>query len=219
MKLLAIIPCYNHGNYLSRTVTDVKQYCKHILVIDDGSTDSTPQEIKKLKQVEKIIHKKNKGKGAALKSGFKYAIKNNFDAVLTIDADGQHKSQDIPKFLKKARKYDVVIGSRMHNVRNMPLRRILANSISSFLLTLTTGQKISDSQSGFRLIKTKVLKNVKLEIDGYQIETELIIKAAKHNFKIGHIKIETIYGKEVSHINPIKVSLRFIKTLVKSLLR
>ena len=107
----------------------------------------------------------------------------------------------------------------MHNVRNMPLRRILANSISSFLLTLTTGQKISDSQSGFRLIKTKVLNAIKLEIDGYQIETELIIKAAKKRFKIGHVKIETIYGKEVSHINPLKVTLHFIKTLVKSLFR
>lgn len=216
MKTLALIPCYNHQRYLPNVVNEIKKYCKDILIVDDGSTDGSYNVIKNIDGAAVIRHDTNKGKGAALKTGFKYAIKQGYDSVLTIDADGQHKAFDIPNFLKKSENYSIIIGSRMHNVRNMPLRRILANSLSSFLISLKIGQKISDSQSGFRLIKTDVLKKVKLKSNDYQMETELILKAAKKGYKIGYVPIETIYGKEVSHINPFTVSYRFFKTLLKS---
>ncbi len=215
MKILALIPCYNHGKYLSHLVPQVKKYVKDILIVDDGSTDSSAAHIGKIKGIKKIRCKKNKGKGAALKIGFNYALDKGFDAVITIDADGQHKAFDIPGFIKKSRLYDIVIGSRMHNVRNMPLRRILANSVSSFMVSAITGKKVSDSQSGFRLIKTHVFKDLKLENDGYQLETELIVKAARKGYSIGHVPIETIYGVQVSHINPVTVTYRFLKTLLQ----
>ncbi|MFH2028838.1 MAG: glycosyltransferase family 2 protein [Nanoarchaeota archaeon] len=215
MNILALIPSYNHGKYLPFVVEDVKKYCKDILIVDDGSTDNTSDILQKLKDVNYITHQENKGKGAALKTGFKYAIDNKYGAVITIDADGQHKAFDIPNFIKKIPEHSMIIGSRMHNVRNMPLRRILANSISSFGVSLKTGQKIYDSQSGFRMIRTDLLKDIKLDNDGYHLETEIIIKSIKQGYNIGHINIETIYGKETSHINPLKATFRFLKTLLQ----
>ncbi|HLC96702.1 MAG TPA: glycosyltransferase family 2 protein [Candidatus Nanoarchaeia archaeon] len=213
MKLLAIIPSYNHGLHLQRVVKDIKSYCTDILVVDDGSTDIT----KNLKPTNAFLirHSRNRGKGAALKTGFGFAIHKGYDAVLTIDSDGQHKAYDIPQFIKAAQQYDLIIGSRMHNVRNMPLRRRMANSLSSFIVSILSGQYIADSQSGFRLIKTKLLRQIHLTNNGYQLETEIILKAARKGFKIGSVPIETIYGKEASHINPVTVCFRFLKTLIQ----
>ena len=214
MKILTIVPCYNAERFIEDTIADIKKYQKNVLVIDDGSTDNSYNVMKKVKGIKVLRHKHNKGKGAALKTGFRYAIKNRFDAVITIDADGQHKASDIPKFVDKIHKFDIVVGSRMHNVRNMPLRRIIANGISSFIVSLKCRQKVPDSQSGYRLIKTDVIKDVKLEQDGYQMETELLLKAAPKGYKIGWVHIKTIYGKEVSHINPFKITWRFIRVII-----
>ena len=199
MKILVIVPCFNAENFIKDTIDDIRRYQNNVLIIDDGSTDKSYDEMKDIKGIRILRHRHNKGKGAALKTGFMYAVENNFDAVITIDADGQID------------KYDIITGSRMHNVRNMPLRRILANSISSFIVTLRCRQKVPDSQSGYRMIKTDVLNDVKLEQDGYQMETELLLKASKKGYKIGSVHIKTIYGKEVSHINPFTVTWRFIR--------
>lgn len=215
MKILTIVPCYNAEKFIDDTLVDIKRYSKNILVVDDGSTDKSYDVMKKVKGIKILRHKHNKGKGAALRTGFKYAIEKKYDAVITIDADGQHKASDIPKFAAKAPEFDIVVGSRMHNVRNMPLRRILANSISSFIVSLKCRQRIPDSQSGYRLIKTKLLKDVKLEQDGYQMETEILLKAAKKGYKIGYITIKTIYGQEVSHIHPFKITWRFARIIFR----
>lgn len=214
MKILVIVPCFNAENFIKDTIDDIRRYQNNVLIIDDGSTDKSYDEMKDIKGIRILRHRHNKGKGAALKTGFMYAVENNFDAVITIDADGQHKASDIPKFTGKIDKYDIITGSRMHNVRNMPLRRILANSISSFIVTLRCRQKVPDSQSGYRMIKTDVLNDVKLEQDGYQMETELLLKASKKGYKIGSVHIKTIYGKEVSHINPFTVTWRFIRVIL-----
>jgi len=213
MKILVIVPCYNAAKFIADTVADIKRYQTNILAIDDGSTDNSYNAMEKIRGIKILRHKRNKGKGAALRTGFNYAIRNNFDAVITIDADGQHKASDIPKFISKAGRFDLIVGSRMHNVRNMPLRRILANSLSSFIVSRKCRQKVPDSQSGYRLIKTDVIKDVKLEQDGYQMETELLLKAAPKGYKIGWVHIKTIYGKEVSHINPFKITWRFIRVI------
>jgi glycosyltransferase involved in cell wall biosynthesis len=213
MKILIVVPCYNAESFIEDTLVDIKRYYGDILVIDDGSIDKSYRNMIKVKGIKILKHKKNKGKGAALKTAFTYAIKKKYDAIITIDADGQHKASDIPKFLKEAHKYDMVIGSRMHNVRNMPLRRVFANSLSSFIVSLKCRQKVSDSQSGYRLIKTRLLKDVNLEQSGYEMETEILIKAARKGYKIGYVPIKTIYGKEVSHINPLKITLRFFRLI------
>ena len=216
MKVLTVIPCYNASRHIKYVLEDVKMFTSDILVIDDGSTDHSLDEIKKVKSVRIIRHKKNKGKGAALKTAFAYALDNNYDGVITIDADGQHKPYDIPNFLKNYKKGDIIIGSRLHNARNMPLRRLLGNSFSSFVITLLSKQKVSDCQSGYRLIKTPVLRSLALSYNDYLLETEILVKAARKGFKIANIPIETIYGQEVSHINPVKLTYRFLKFVFKN---
>lgn len=215
-KILTIIPCYNADRHISHVINNLKKYVSDILVIDDGSTDNSLSEMKKVKGVKIISHKKNMGKGAALKTGFVYALKKNYDAVITIDADDQHKPYDIPNFLKNYNKADIIVGSRLWNARNMPLRRLLGNSISSFMVSLMCKQKVSDSQSGYRLIKASVLRNINLSYNDYLLETEIFVKAARKNYKIKSIPIETIYGEEVSHINPFKLTYKFIKFVLKN---
>jgi len=212
-KILTTIPCYNSEKFVERVVKDVMKYIKDILVVDDGSKDNSLNKIKKIKNIDYLVHKKNKGKGAALKTGFAYAIKKRYDAVLTIDSDYQHKPYDIPKFLDVYDNYDIILGSRMHNTKNMPLRRVLANKISSYLTSKRCRQKITDSQSGYRLIKIEVLKDVNLKRNDYQMETEILLKAAEKGYKIGEVDIDTIYGSEVSHINPFLITIKFFKTL------
>ena len=107
MKILVIVPCFNAENFIKDTIDDIRRYQNNVLIIDDGSTDKSYDEMKDIKGIRILRHRHNKGKGAALKTGFMYAVENNFDAVITIDADGQHKASDIPKFTGKIDKYDI----------------------------------------------------------------------------------------------------------------
>jgi glycosyltransferase involved in cell wall biosynthesis len=201
MKTLVVVPCYNEGKHIGKVVGKLKKYKLDILVVDDGSNDGCCNDISS-KGVRVVRLKKNKGKGIALATGFSYAVKKNFDAVVTIDADGQHNPSDIRKFLENYGKAEIIIGKRALDTKHMPLSRVIANKLSSLILSFVCGQKIPDSQSGFRLVKTSVLRSIKIEENGYMAETELLIKASRKGFRIGHVPIETIYGRETSHINP-----------------
>jgi len=214
MKVLVIVPCYNAEKFIEGTIKDIQKYHKNILIVDDGSTDRSYELLKKMKYIKLMRHLHNKGKGAALKTGFSYAIKNNFDAVITIDADGQHKASDIPRFITESNRSDIIIGNRMHNIKNMPFTRIIANTLSSFLVSTKCKQEIPDSQSGYRLIKANVLKNIKLEQDDYQMETEMLLKTIRKGYRINHIPIQTVYGKEKSHINPFDITWQFVKVIL-----
>ena len=214
-KILVIVPCYNAGRHIRKVVGDIKKYNKHILVVDDGSTDNSYDAIKNIKGIEVIRHEKNRGKGAALKTGFSYALKNNFDAVITIDADGQHKAEDIPKFLTNFDSADIIIGNRMNNVGNMPMLRIFANIISSSIVSGICNQQINDSQSGYRLIKSEILNNMELKRDDYHMETEILLKAAEKGYTMGDVPIKVAYGgKGTSHISPVS-TLKFFRTIIE----
>src|SRR3989338_9852394 len=216
MRILTIVPCYNAERYVGEVIKSTKKFNKNILVVDDGSTDNSYNILKKIKGIHIIQHSRNKGKGAALKAGFGYALKNNFDAVITIDADGQHKPEDIPNFLMNFNDADIILGNRMNNIGNMPLVRILANIISSYIISRICEQQINDSQSGYRLIKKEILKSIDLERDDYHMETELLLKAAKKGYKIGEVPIKVIYGGEgMSHIKPLLVPFKFIRTITR----
>ena len=202
--------------YIGEVIKSTKKFNKNILVVDDGSTDNSYDILKKIEGIHIIKHSRNKGKGAALKAGFGYALKNNFDAVITIDADGQHKPEDIPNFLMNFNDADIILGNRMNNIGNMPLVRILANIISSYIISRICKQQINDSQSGYRLIKNEILKSIDLERDDYHMETELLLKAAKKGYKIGEVPIKVIYGGEgMSHIKPLLVPFKFIRTITR----
>ncbi len=218
MKCAVLIPAYNAshtlGELLSRTVPVIST--DNIIVIDDGSTDSTSQ-IAAMYHVHLLRHSANRGKGAALQTGFDYCLERQYDAVITMDADLQHRPEDIPRFIERHRLLhrDIIIGSRLHQLKGMPVHRILSNTITTFLVRARTGVHVADSQSGFRFISAAVLKSARLDSAGYEAETELLIKAALKGFTVDAIPIDTIYAGEKSHMKHFETTVHFIRTLFR----
>lgn len=218
MKVFVLIPGYNESRSIGQVVANTRNVIDDVVVIDDGSKDNTAQLAKDAGAIV-IVHEVNKGKGAALKTGFDYAIKNGYDAVITMDSDGQHDPNDIYGFLNAVEKLrsGIIIGSRMNDISTMPAIRKFTNKLTSFLSSIVAHQKIDDSQSGFRLITTDVLQAVKLETDRFETESEILIKASKAGFRIISVPIKTIYGEEKSKIRPVKDTYRFIRLFFRSL--
>lgn len=218
MKVCVIIPALNAERTIFDLVTNLVVLGHSVVVIDDGSTDNTNPEATRAGATV-IVHEVNRGKGAALKTGFKYALEHNSEAVITIDADGQHNYEEVSKFTQAAQgASDIILGSRMGDTQDMPPIRILANRLSSFMISRIIGQRIDDSQCGFRLIKTWVLRKVKLVTHEYDTESELLIKAAREGFTIATVPVQTIYSDDqVSHINPFFISFRVFRLVWKSL--
>jgi glycosyltransferase involved in cell wall biosynthesis len=186
------------------------------IVVDDGSTDETAKEAK-ANGANVIQHKRNMGKGASLRTGFEYILNKGYDAVLIMDGDAQHSPNDIQKFIGLASKHQntMIIGNRMGNTQNMPFTRKLTNIFMSFILSRICDQRIPDSQCGFRLINSDLLKNIKIESARFEVESEILIKASRIGAKILSVPIKTLYGKEASQINPFWDTFRFILFLIK----
>lgn len=222
MKLCVIIPTYNEENNIADLISRIKAQGLDVLIIDDGSVDNTYNIVKGFKeQVVLIKNEVNLGKGASLLRGFQYALDNNYDAVITMDGDGQHDPGDIAFFTRLAQYSDsaVIIGNRMNRTKNMPLLRLLTNKFMSWLISLVAKQKIPDTQCGFRLIKKDVLKALDLSTDKFETESEILIQASRKGFKIESVPINTIYADEKSSINPFLDTVRFIRFIVKELFK
>jgi len=218
MKTCVIIPTYNESNKIGELIKQIRAQDLDVLVIDDGSQDNTSQ-IAKDSGATVLRNEKNQGKGASLIRGFEYALNKDYQAVITMDGDGQHLAEDIPYFMRLA-KYSnsgVLVGNRMHKPKNMPLVRILTNKTMSFIISRIAGQEIPDTQCGFRLIKKEVLEKLKLKTRNYEIESEVLINTSRLGFKIESVAIKTIYRDEKSQINPFVDSLRFIRFISKEL--
>ena len=218
MKVCVIIPALNAELTIFDLVTNLLDKGYKVVVINDGSTDNTHQEATQAGATV-IKHPVNRGKGAALKTGFAYALEEGYETVVTIDADGQHNYEEVSEFTRVAEgDADIIIGSRMGDTENMPPIRILANKLSSFMISRMIGHRIEDSQCGFRLIKSPVLRKIKLVTHDYDTESELLIKAAREGFTIATIPVKTIYPPDqVSHINPFFISLRVLRLVWRRL--
>ncbi|VAX22999.1 hypothetical protein MNBD_IGNAVI01-724 [hydrothermal vent metagenome] len=214
-SICAVIPIYNEAAHLDSVIPEVHKYTDHLICVDDGSTDSTHEELERYKYVKVISLDKNMGKGKALFYGLSESIKLGSEITITLDADGQHDPSLISSFISKLESNDLVLGNRMNNLNKMPPQRIVSNTITSWLLTKKLGVKIIDSQSGFRAYKTNALKDILPESSGFEAETEMLIKAGKKKLKIGHINIPTIYNENKSKIKPIRTILGFIKVYLR----
>lgn len=220
MKICAVIPTYNEAKTIANIIQQIILQGMDVIVVDDGSMDNTFQIAMDNKAIV-LRNDKNEGKGASLVKGFNYVIAHNYDAVITIDGDGQHDTADIKHFIRCAETSDcgILIGNRMHKPKDMPLLRFLINKFTSWLISLVTKQFIPDSQCGFRLIKKDVLKKIVFETNNYDSESELLLKASRLGFKIGAVPIDTIYRGEKSRINPFVDALRFIRLMAREVFR
>ncbi len=213
-NICAIIPFYNEEETIAEVINRTLNYVDYVIVINDGSIDDSKKNIPQSNRSIYLEHKANCGKGEALTKGFLESIKNNFELTITIDADLQHLPEKIPDLISALSMYDIVIGNRLNDTNDMPVQRILSNKLTSFLLSRKTGQKILDSQCGFRGYHTKILKSILPKSQGYEAESEILINAARNNYKIGSVSIPTIYGKENSKMNSLQAIIGFIKTLL-----
>ncbi len=217
MKPLALIPAYNSAGFLPRLLPDIKNHIPDILVVDDGSTDATATLAKEL-NVNVIRHPANLGKGAALKTGFNFALENDYGIVIALDSDGQHKPQYIPAFLQAyaTNKYDLIIGSRIRDKVDMPFPRRVSNWTTSHLLSVLLRIKIEDLQSGFRLYSRRLLESVFLESDHFELETEIVIKAVQAGMPPHFIPIKVEYGYGFpSHMNGLVDTLRWCRRVLE----
>ncbi|MDD2751579.1 MAG: glycosyltransferase family 2 protein [Candidatus Omnitrophica bacterium] len=216
MRACVIIPTFNESKAIAEIVRKARHYGLEVIVIDDGSSDNTAGVAREAGATV-LENQKNQGKGASLMKGFNYALNSGFDYMITMDGDGQHLPEDIPFFLRLANSSNqgIFVGNRMAKPKGMPWVRILTNKFMSWLISLVINQRVSDTQCGFRLIKKEVLQKIKLTTTKYEIESELLIEAARHGFKIESVPIETVYAGEKSQINPFIDTIRFIKFIAK----
>lgn len=212
-SLCILIPVYNCYDALETILSHVLSHEIPVCVIDDGST-LIPEWIQSQK-VTLITHERNRGKGAALKTGFAWALQKGFDAVITMDGDAQHAPDDLIHFINAAFEYDVVVGKRDFTDPRMPAHRKFSNTVTSKMLTRLLHTPILDAQCGYRCIHTKVLSGLTLETDKYDMENELLIKAARKGFSIGFVPIQTIYNNSTSHIHGFRDTWRFLRAILK----
>lgn len=211
-KIIAIIPAYNERKTIEYIVRETKKYVDEVVVVDDGSSDGTG-EIAKTAGAKVIKHIKNLGLGKSLIDGFHYALKKNFDIIITLDADGQHSPRDIPKFIKAINEgYDFVLGER--NLSRYPLIKKIGNLFLNFMTNIISGTILKDTESGFRAYKRDALKKIMkyIKADRYEIACEIIFAVGYYNLKYKNVPIiSNVYVKGVTVRDGIKIFLYMLR--------
>jgi len=206
LKVVVGIPAYNEEKNIGSIIAKLQKIADKIIVCDDCSTDSTGIIAEKLGAVV-IHHERNRGYGAAIRSIFLKAKEMDLDVLVTFDADGQHRPEDIPNVIKPVRENqaDLVIGSRFLDKEwdTVPAYRKLGIKTITGLTNRSLTEKITDSQSGFRAYNRKVIQDVNPSDLGMGISTELLIKANKQGFRIAEVPIKALYGGDTSTHNPV----------------
>ncbi|RLB07913.1 MAG: glycosyltransferase family 2 protein [Deltaproteobacteria bacterium] len=219
-EIAALIPAYNASSSLREVIEGVKSYGLDVLVVDDGSTDATAEIAAQL-GVHLLRHGVNRGKGMALRTGFRFLLHKGYKAVITIDADGQHDPSFIPEFIRAYQegRGEVIIGSRAQEFGQMNWLRRFWNRLAAKAVSKLTGTAFTDTQSGYRLIKGEVLKGLALCSSGYEGELELLIKACKKGHSVVDISITTRFadGRPCSHFRPVRDTWLVCRTFLKEL--
>lgn len=208
-----LVPTYNNCKTLKSVLTGILKYTQEIIVINDGSTDSTKEILSSFQNLEIINLPENKGKGNALYIGLKKAEELGFEYAISIDSDGQHYPDDIPVFIERLCKSGgedlFLVGERNLNAKGMPRKNSFANKFSNFWFWAETGVKLNDTQSGFRLYPVKKINKLCLFTTKYEFEIEVMVKASWSGIKVENIPIRVFYGEDrVSHFRPFKDFVR-----------
>ncbi len=203
-----IIPTYNNHKTLKRVLDGVLLYTHNIIVVNDGSTDTTSQILSEYASLVIISLEKNSGKGIALQAGFKKAQLLGYDYAITIDSDGQHYPSDLPVFIEEIKKSEhpvLLIGSRNMAHDSVPKKSSFGNKFSNFWFKFETGIELSDTQSGFRAYPLKFLPK-KFYSSKFEFEIEIIVRLAWNGIEVKNIPIQVLYdpAERVSHFRPFR---------------
>jgi glycosyltransferase involved in cell wall biosynthesis len=220
MNICVIIPTYNESRAIADLVKQVIKLGLEVIIIDDGSADDTVK-IATACGAKVLTNPKNMGKGASLIKGYNFALQRGFDAVISMDGDGQHSWEDLLSFIRKAETSQsaLIVGNRMGMTKGMPVLRLITNFLMSKFISLVVKQSIPDTQCGFRLVKKELLSKMDLSTSKYETESEVLIQAAHLGFKIESIPVRTIYSGQKSQINPFIDTLRFLRFMFRELIR
>ena len=215
LKTAAIIPAYREEQHISDVVRRTRRQLDHVLVVDDGSRDTTARCAREA-GAEVIVHSQNRGKGEAIKTGLRHWLDRQFIHVIILDADGQHLPEEINRFIAAAAQAgdrSFFLGNRMNNLTGMPLVRRVVNRYMSNRISRICRQKIPDTQCGFRMLDRQLIPEL---LDGgsrFDYETEMLIIASRKGYRIESVPITTVYSDEVSKIHPARDSIRFFKLM------
>ena len=210
-RVLAVIPAHDEGPRIAPVVRVAAQHVP-VLVVDDGSRDDTGAQAESA-GARVVRQMPNQGKGAALRAGFRIALDEAFDAVVTLDGDGQHDPAELPRFLAAfaaTPRPELVIGRR--DFRRMPPVRRLANTVGTTAFSWAVGQRIPDNQSGYRLLGRRLVESTLASDErGFEFEVEMITTAIRLDLPIAWVPIRTIYAGEPSHIRPLDHVRHFVR--------
>lgn len=228
-QVCVIIPTYNNAQTLLGVIEEVKSYTEHIIVVNDGSTDDTAHLLETCPiPLILVTHTRNRGKGAALRSGFQAAIQHGFDYAITIDSDGQHYPSDLPRFLAAIRKNPnaIIVGNRFDpsfftekSRQNMNGGSKFANRFSNFWFRLQTGMCLDDTQTGYRAYPLNRLRGLSFLTSRYEAELELLVFAAWSGVKLVSIPIRVHYPSPEERVSHFRPTLDFLRiTLLNTVL-
>ena len=221
----AVIPAYQDEKHISDIVRRTRERLDHVLVIDDGSSDQTAQRAREA-GAEVIVHVQNRGKGEAIKTGLGhwFATANPSSGgqdrqitwAILLDSDGQHLPEEIDRFLSAAASVTrptFFIGNRMNDVARMPFIRRVVNRCMSSQISRVCGQRIPDTQCGFRMVHRQIVPELLGGGHRFDYETEVLIIASRKGYRIESVPITTVYSDEVSKIHPLRDALSFFKLM------
>lgn len=209
----AIIPAYQEERHIGDVVRRTLAQLDHVLVVDDGSTDATAANARDA-GAEVLVHAENRGKGEAIKGALRLWLERDLLYAIILDGDGQHLPEEISRFIAAAASgAEVLIGTRMSDVRRMPLLRRLVNRYMSSKISRICGQNIPDTQCGFRMLHRIVVPHLLEGANRFDYETEMLIVSSRQGFRVESVPISTVYRDEVSSIRPVRDTLRFYKLI------
>ncbi|HEY8398790.1 MAG TPA: DUF2062 domain-containing protein [Flavihumibacter sp.] len=208
-KAAVLIPTYNNAGSLAEVIRDVLSYTHNLLVVNDGSTDASKDVLAQFPQITVVSYERNRGKGWALRQGFRKARELGYEYVITLDADGQHYAKDLPTLLETVGQYPnhIIIGARNLDQENVPGKSSFGNRFSNFWFWLYTGIKAPDTQSGYRLYPVKSMEKIRFFTRKYEFEVEVLVRSVWAGIGVKSVPISVYYPpaeERVSHFRPFK---------------
>lgn len=209
LNCCVIIPTYNNAGTLASVINGVLKYTDRVIVVNDGSNDLTADILRRFRNITVVTHEVNRGKGIALRTGFKKAVEKGYRYAVTIDSDGQHNPDDLPEFIKKieAEPDSMIVGARNMEQSTVPGKSSFGHKFSNFWYKVETGINLPDTQSGYRLYPVQKLKDIRYITNRFEFEIEVIVRAAWAGLNVTSVPVSVIYfPKEtrVSHFRPLQ---------------